>query len=303
MLCPPAAMNSNKTYPFYIVDVFAQNKYGGNQLAVVLEAGNLSSEAMQLIAREMNYSETTFLLGQKSDAFKVRIFSLDEELPFAGHPTLGTAFIIQQKVLKTKVPKISLSFPIGRIDVAIDYSAGRPDLLTMRQVEPVFGQTFSPAAAAAALGLKPAAIDTRFPIEEVSTGLPFIIIPLKNLEAVRTSQVDLTALNRLIESAEAKSLYLFSPETYDLANQLNCRMFDHYHGIAEDPATGSAAGCLAAYLVKHRYFGSSAIKITIEQGYEIKRPSLLALTAQEEKGAMIIDVGGRCQLVARGELL
>jgi trans-2,3-dihydro-3-hydroxyanthranilate isomerase len=140
-------------------------------------------------------------------------------------------------------------------------------------------------------------------VEEVSTGLPFIIIPLVSLEAVRQGSVDLPAYHALIEKAEAKSLLIFAPETYREENQLNCRMFDHYHGIPEDPATGSANGCLAAYLVRHRYFGSSEIRVRVEQGYEIKRPSLLLLEAKEERGVINVWVGGSCILTARGELL
>lgn len=298
-------MNNHKNLPFYIVDVFAEKKYGGNQLAVVMEAGGLSSDTMQKIALEMNYSETTFILNNEptEEGFAVRIFSLDEELPFAGHPTLGTAFIIQQKILKESVAQITLKLPVGSIPVKLDYENDHPTLLTMKQVAPVFGQTFGATEAAAALGLEPSSVDQRFPIEEVSTGLPFIIIPLKNLESVKKSSVDLQAYHQLIARAEAKSLLVFCPETYHRENQINCRMFDHYHGIPEDPATGSAAGCLASWLVKHRYFGSEKVKVRAEQGYEIKRPSLLLLEAKEEKGVISVFVGGGCILTAQGELL
>ncbi len=293
------------SHPFYIVDVFAEKKYGGNQLAVIINDGVLDAQDMQQIALEMNYSETTFIQDahQHNGGYNVRIFSLDEELPFAGHPTLGTAFIIQQVIVGAEVPEIRLNLPVGQIPVSISYSSGQPDLLTMKQVEPLFGQKLSAGEAAAAIGLNPKLVDRSFPVEEVSTGLPFIIIPLINLEAVRQSKVDIHAYQALIEKTEAKSLLIFSPETYLKENQVNCRMFDHYHGIPEDPATGSANGCLAAYLVRHQYFGSNEIRIRVEQGYEINRPSLLLLEAKEERGEFSIYVGGRCVQTARGELL
>lgn len=293
-------------HPFYIVDVFAETKYAGNQLAVVDQAADLTSTEMQSIAREMNYSETTFILsGQENNGgFDVRIFSLDEELPFAGHPTLGTAFIIQQFLLEAKIiPEVRLNLPVGQIPVTISYQANRPEIMWMKLVAPQFGKQFAAEDAARALNLDEVMIDRRFPVEEVSTGLPFIIIPLVSLEAVRSCRVDQNAYLKLIDQAEAKSLFVFCPETYLPENHFNCRMFDHFHGIPEDPATGSANGCFAAYLVKNCYLGSTAIDVRVEQGYEIGRPSLLLLKASAEKGGIAIEVGGKTILVARGQLL
>ncbi|MDW7740397.1 MAG: PhzF family phenazine biosynthesis protein [Bacillota bacterium] len=294
------------SYPLYLVDVFAEMKYAGNQLAVVRNAEKLSANEMQKIALEMNYSETTFILSdeERGGGYDVRIFSLDEELPFAGHPTLGTAYIIQQFVIKREVEVVKLNLTVGQIPVSFSYIDEKPDVLWMKQVEPVFGRVFDSAETATALNITESQIDSRFPIEEVSTGLPFIIVPLKNLDAVRSCRIDRAGCLKLIDKAEAKSILVFSSETYSQDNQLNARMFDDYHGIAEDPATGSANGCLAAYLVKHRYFGTTAIDIRVEQGYEIGRPSLLLLKAEEEaKGVISVNVGGKVIMVARGELV
>jgi trans-2,3-dihydro-3-hydroxyanthranilate isomerase len=293
-------------HSFYLVDVFAESKYAGNQLAVVRNAADLSALEMQKIAAEMNYSETTFILSDevRDGGYDVRIFSLDEELPFAGHPTLGTAYIIQQQIIGKEVNEVRLNLKAGQIPVTFSYLDGKPDHLWMLQIAPTFGRKFSPEDVARALNIDSGSIDQRFPIEEVSTGLPFIIVPLKDLAAIKNCYIDRVGYMKLIDQAEAKSIFVFCPECYDPRNQINARMFDDFHGITEDPATGSANGCLAAYLVKNRYYGSPAIDIKVEQGYEIGRPSLLLLkAAEEEGGAITVSVGGRVIMVASGELV
>ena len=292
--------------PLYHLDVFAETKYAGNQLAVVRNAAELSTLEMQKIAVEMNYSETSFILSdeEREGGYDVRIFTLDEELPFAGHPTLGTAYIIQQEIIKKEVPEVTLNLQVGQIPVTFSYTKGMPDILWMRQVAPKFGKVFAAEEAATALNIDPSMIDSRFPVQEVSTGLPFIIVPLVSLDAVRAVSIDRVGFMRLIDRSEAKLIFVFCPETYNPENQVNGRMFDSHIGIGEDPATGSANGCLASYLVKHRYFGDTKIDIRVEQGYEIGRPSLLLLRAQEEEGGAIsVSVGGSVIMVAKGELL
>ncbi len=293
-------------YPFYQVDVFAETKYSGNQLAVISKAGGLSGTLMQNIAREMNFSETTFIISDRENngGYDVRIFSLDEELPFAGHPTLGTAYIIQQEIIGREVPEVRLNLRAGQIPVRFTYSGGMPDVLWMKQLAPVFGREFDAGAAAAALAIDTAAVDRRFPVLEVSTGLPFIIVPLKSLDAVKACRINRESYLELIKGADAKSVFVFCPETYLGGNDINARMFDDYHGIAEDPATGSANGCLAAYLVRNRYYNRAAIDLRVEQGFEIGRPSLLLIQAAEDKaGNISVSVGGTVIPVARGELI
>ena len=293
-------------YPIYQVDVFAETKYAGNQLAVVRNAGDLSGIEMQKIAVEMNYSETTFIISdrERDGGYDVRIFAPDQELPFAGHPTLGTAFIIQQYIIGQEVAEVCLNLKVGQIPVKFSYAGGKPGILWMKQIAPTFGRIFDRREVAVVLNIEESMIDQRFPVQEVSTGLPFIIVPLKSLDAVRSCSIDRNSYLKLIENVEAKSVFVFCPETYNPDNQINARMFDDYHGIAEDPATGSANGCLAAYLVRNRYFGRKDIEVRVEQGYEIGRPSLLLLKAGEEEGGTIsIFVGGEVILVAHGELV
>jgi trans-2,3-dihydro-3-hydroxyanthranilate isomerase len=241
---------------FYIVDVFAEEKYAGNQLAVVRDAAGLSDSDMQNITKEMNYSETTFILSdeQRNGGYNVRIFTPAQEVPFAGHPTLGTAYIIQQEIIKEPVEKIILNLKVGQIPVTFNYTGKEKNVLWMKQIEPTFGQIIGPEQISEVLGIEEKDIDERFPIQEVSTGMFFMIVSLKTLDAVKRAKIDKVKYFRLIEGRQAKAILVFCPETYSKENDLNVRVFVDYFGIPEDPATGSGNGCLAGYLVKHRYF-------------------------------------------------
>lgn len=287
---------------FYIVDVFAETKYAGNQLAVFTGGEALSTVEMQQLAKEMNYSETTFITApdQRTGGYDVRIFTPNKELPFAGHPTLGTAFILQQELIKQPLPTIVLNLQVGQIPVSILYHDGLADVLWMQQQAPVFGETFSAAAIADVLNLEETDLDPNFPIQAVSTGVPFIIVPLKTHQALKQARIHRDRYFALIEKTQAKEILVFCPETYRLENQLSVRVFAESLGIPEDPATGSANGCLAGYLVQYAYFNSTAIDIRVEQGYEIGRPSLLLLRAQQTATTIEVFVGGKVILVAHG---
>ncbi len=295
-----------KRLTFYILDVFAPEKYSGNQLAVIPDAAKLTAEEMQKIAGEMNYSETTFIVsGKKEDnGYDVRIFTPGQEVPFAGHPTLGTAYIIQQEIINKPVKKVKLNLKAGQISVTFKYdSKGLPNIVWMKQNEPEFISTPEPSVLARVLNLDMDDIDTRFPVQEISTGLPFILVPLKNRTSVKKARIDLAKYTELITETQAKAIFVFSPKTYSKDNDLNARMFADYYGISEDPATGSANGCLAAYLVKHRYFDSASIHVRVEQGYEMGRPSIIHLRAEEKDDGIEVKVGGQVILVAKGLLV
>jgi trans-2,3-dihydro-3-hydroxyanthranilate isomerase len=292
-------------YTFYIVDVFAEQKYEGNQLAVVRDAGGLSDGQMQKITGEMNYSETTFLLSeaQRDGGYDVRIFTPGGEVPFAGHPTLGTAYVIRQEIIKQPVETVHLNLKVGQIPVTFKKTEQGEDILWMQQIEPTFAETLDAGSMSQVLGIDRQQIDDRFPIQEVSTGMFFIIVPLRNLAAVRRARLAKDRFFKLVEKTQAKVILIFSPETYNQDNSLNVRVFCDYVGIPEDPATGSGNGCLAGYLVKHRYFENDQIDIRVEQGYEIGRPSRLYLKAAQHNDSIDVNVGGRVVMVAKGKLV
>ncbi|MEG4043785.1 PhzF family phenazine biosynthesis protein [Microcoleus sp. Pol17_C1] len=292
---------------FYIVDVFAESKYAGNQLAVFCGAGvaELSEAQMLLIAREINYSETTFIRSPdpRDGGYDVRIFTPKKELPFAGHPTLGTAFVLQQEIIRQKVDRVILNLAVGQIPVSFNYHNESAEILWMRQNPPSFGQVLSAESLANVLNLQPDEIDANFPIQEVSTGVPFIIVPLKTIASLKKAQVNLDKYFELVNTMEAKEILIFCPETYSDVNDLSVRVFAHSLGIPEDPATGSANGCLAGYLVEHDYYGEAKIDVRVEQGYEIDRPSLLLLQAAKNEGEITVLVGGKVVMVAKGEFV
>jgi trans-2,3-dihydro-3-hydroxyanthranilate isomerase len=283
---------------FYIVDVFAEEKYAGNQLAVVRGGADLPDETLQEIALEMNYSETTFVLSEEEmdGGYDVRIFTPGEEVPFAGHPTLGTAYVIRHEILAEPVDVLTLNLEAGEIPVTFG------EVLWMRQLPPTFGATLDPALVSRALNLEAGDLDDRFPVQEVSTGLPAIVVPLRDLDALRRCKVD---WERYVEAAgRGKNLYVFCPEPHENGpGDLSARMFANDLGVPEDPATGSAAGCLAGYLAEHRYLGTGSVDARVEQGYEIGRPSLLYLRAEKQGDETTVHVGGKVQMVAKGELL
>ena len=328
--------------PFHIVDVFAEERYTGNQLAVVWDAGDLSDSEMQRIAAEMDYSETTFIESATptGEGYPVRIFTPETELPFAGHPTLGTASVLRERVLdsaedgdgETDEPgdEIALSLGVGEVPVTIE-GEGDDELFWMRQPDPSFGERVEPVLAARAVNLDEPDLDGEFAPRVVSTGLPTLVLACRSLDAVRRARIDDEHYRELIEASDAETVLVFCPETVESDNDLHVRVFAPVHGVPEDPATGSSNGCLAAYLAREHFFGSPAIDVRVEQGYELDRPSLLYLRTEDaadgsgsedvdgtgnedesEAGsngsdgsetAIDVYVGGRVIPVATGELL
>ena len=283
---------------FTIVDVFAEEKYAGNQLAVVRGAADLPDEVLQKITLEMNYSETTFILSEeeRDGGYDVRIFTPGGEVPFAGHPTLGTAYVIRHQILAEPVEQLVLNLEAGKIPVTFG------EILRMRQLPPTFGPRLDRNQMSRVLGLEEDDLDDRHPVQEVSTGLPAVVIPLKDLAALQRCRVNWDLYRET--AAAGKNLYVFCPEPHEGGpGDVSARMFTDDLGIPEDPATGSAAGCLAGYLVEHRYFGADSVEVRVEQGYEIGRPSLLYLRAERDQDGIHVSVGGKVQMVARGELV
>jgi trans-2,3-dihydro-3-hydroxyanthranilate isomerase len=286
---------------FYTVDVFAEQKYAGNQLAVFRNAGHLSADEMQTLAREMNYSETTFILSEspRDGGYDVRIFTIDTELPFAGHPTLGTAFVIRNELLGGSADQVTLNLPIGLVPVSF-----APDGVVWMQPEaPTFGETYDAQMAAEVISLTADDVDTRFPVQKMSVGVQFLFVPLKSRDAVRRAAPNAERFRALDDEHGLWKVFLFCPEPYSNDNHLNARMFWGQTIIGEDPATGSANVCFAGYLARHRYFGSSTVDVRVEQGYQINRPSLLYLRGSDDSGALKVSVGGRVFMVSQGTLV
>jgi len=282
---------------FYIVDVFAENKYEGNQLAVLVPDDELTPETMLKIAHEINFSETTFITSGKKEngGYDVRIFTPDVEVPFAGHPTLGTAYVIVRMLEAERNSKVILNLEVGEIPVTIE--AG---VLTMEQKEPEFGLVIKDHQLVAdMLKIKPEDIAGDYPVQIVSTGLPCMVIPLGTIEAVERCVVNHELFQDFIDNTYKCNLLVFCPEP-KCDNALRVRVFVDDEGFAEDAATGSANGNLAGYLLKYNYFGKNEIKYEVNQGEQIGRPSLLKISAELTEGRYKIRVGGKVHLVAEG---
>ena len=282
-------------------DVFAAIPLEGNSLAVFSDARGLSDSDMQAIAKEMNLSETTFIFPRESSVqrergVRVRIFTVQEELPFAGHPTLGTAFALRGE---SGAKEISLELNVGKVPVRFEEADGQPTFGEMTQVDPVFGVKHDREALARALGLEMEDFDPRLPIETVSTGLPYVVTPLKSLDTIQKLRVNLHGANDYLEKTASKFLYFVTRKTVDPAAGLHARML-FYNG--EDPATGSAAGCAAAWMVAHGV-AEPEQRVLIEQGVEMRRPSRIFVRAARRDNRIVnVRVGGNAIEVLRGEV-
>lgn len=282
---------------YYIVDVFGSEKYTGNQLAVFTNPKNITSDEMQLIAYETNFSETTFITGYNLDLniFDVRIFTPYQEVPFAGHPTLGTAFIANHQFLDGYAKEVHLNLFAGKIPVT---KIG--EKLWMKQLQPQFGKQFDISTIAKVLDLSENDLISDFPIETVSTGLPFIIVPVANLSALKKVRLDISVVEKLLQDSKTKEIMVFSMDTYDGSHQVAARVFVPEYGIIEDAATGSANGCLSAYLLKHNVLKTKTIEISVAQGYEINRPSTLYHNSKLTDNEYDINIGGKVIPIAEG---
>ena len=282
-------------------DVFSSTPLQGNPLAVFPNGTGLSDDEMQSIAKEMNLSETTFILPrdaatEKERGVRVRIFTVEEELPFAGHPTLGTAFALRGS---SEASEVALELNVGRVPVRFENGAGQPVFGEMTQVDPKFGAVHEVSAVARACGLPVDSLDSSLPIQTVSTGVPFTVVPLRSLEMARNLHIDQKSVKQYLERGEGKFFYFVTRETVDPAARLHARMI-FYNG--EDPATGSAAGCTAAWMVAHGV-AQSEERVLIEQGVEMRRPSRIFVRAAKRDNRVVnVRVGGHAVEIMRGEV-
>ena len=286
--------------PFYQVDVFSNELFGGNPLAVFLKGENFTEDQLQKVAREMNLSETTFVFPPSHpDAnFDVRIFTPEKEIPFAGHPTLGTAFVLKYAGLISNTKNnLILNFKAGLISVHLQEDG----IILMKTPAGKILQTFSNTKEVAdTLGLKPHNIEPNLPIQTVTTGFPALLVPINSLGAMKEILLDLALLKPLLKEAKVDMIYPFSRQTFEKKNSIHARGFAPFIGIPEDPGTGSVASALGYYLNEKI---SKENRIIIEQGYEMERPSNIFVKIDEVEGiANEIRVGGRVRLVFKGNL-
>ncbi|MBI5495143.1 MAG: PhzF family phenazine biosynthesis protein [Deltaproteobacteria bacterium] len=283
--------------PFVQLDVFTQRPLEGNQLAVFPDAGSLTGDDMQALARETNFSETTFIIPRGGDVegragVRVRIFTVQQELPFAGHPTLGTAWFLHRQ---RKVDRVTLDLGVG--PVTVEFGADGAGVMT--QKDPVFGATHDRRDVAPLGGLSVDDLRDDLPVQAVSTGLPFVVVPVRTAQALRRMKLDATRTDAYLAAAEAKFLYWIALDGGGRDGvDAQARMV--FYG-GEDPATGSAAGCGISHLVHHGAVPSGKT-ITILQGLDVKRPSLVRTSAERVMDAVSrVRVGGHVVEVARGE--
>jgi trans-2,3-dihydro-3-hydroxyanthranilate isomerase len=270
-----------------IVDVFAERRYAGNQLAVVEDAAGLDTETMQTIARETNFSETTFVTSRGEDSAEVRIFTPGQELPFAGHPTIGTAW-----TLGRERDEFALELKAGRVPVRFDHESG---VCWMSPPRAELGAVEDRVDAAQMIGLDLLDLHTDLPAQRVNIGPKFLFIALKTLDAVKRATLDAERHAAWIEAGDGTgAVFVFAPEAYSADADYAARLFFDANGVREDPATGSANSGLAAYLRTHL---DAPIDVIVEQGFEIQRPSRLYLRADDT-----VTVGGKVQEVLVGDL-
>ncbi len=286
---------------YYLVDVFTDRLFGGNPLAVFTDAQGVSTELMQSIAREMNLSETTFVLPAETPGtdYRVRIFTPAVELPMAGHPTVGTAFVLAREKMIAG-PMVTFGEGVGPVPVTI-----QPGLIEMQQPLPAFGARFEAEAVAAVLSLDARAItDTGLPAEVVSCGVPLLFVPVRDLAAMRAIRMRLDRWESTLQGSEGQHVFALTREVEFPGSAVHARMFAPASGIPEDPATGGACGPLGSYLVRHGVIEAAPrAEFTCEQGIEMGRPSFIRIVIEQEAGAInAVRVGGNCCFVGEGDL-
>jgi trans-2,3-dihydro-3-hydroxyanthranilate isomerase len=281
--------------PFYIVDVFAEKKYSGNQLAVFTGADVLNTEEMQKIAREINFAESTFItkLDDKNSVAKIRIFTPEHEMQFAGHPIIGTSWVLMNRIFKNQPKNISLSVPIGAIPI---FQSG--DLVWLQAAQPQFLDTFSAEGFLKFSNLTISDFDDEFPIQEVTTGSAFVIVPLKSKIVLENLVLDKVKMDQWLHAnckTNHRAIYFYFLEEKNLVSRM---LYIEDNQLKEDSATGSASTCLQAFLLKYY---SDEIQIVNHQGEFINRASQIYFDGKLANNHFDIKIGGKTQFIAKGE--
>jgi trans-2,3-dihydro-3-hydroxyanthranilate isomerase len=302
-----------KTLRYALLDVFTTVPFGGNQLAVFYDDTHLPMETMQTIARELNLSETVFVQAptDSKNEKRLRIFTPKVELPMAGHPTIGTAYILaEQGLLNTKegVNEWILEEKVGEIPVTVYKEQSHISKVEMTQPLPIFGEVYHERQNVADLfSLSIEDLDLALPIQTVSTGVPFLFIPIRTLAAMKKIQFRMDIWAKVFsQNPHTENIFTFTTETEESQSTVHSRMFAPAMGISEDPATGAASGPLGAYLVEHAVVSSAdheAYFIRSEQGFELGRPSYIDITiGKEGEKYKEVKIGGTSVIIGSGEI-
>ena len=294
---------------YHLVDVFTDRAFGGNPLAVVTNGRGVDDATMQAVAKEFNLSETTFVLPPDDPRhdWRVRIFTPARELPMAGHPTVGTAFVLAREHLIPRAGReVSVVFEegVGPVPVRVEFENGEPSFAEMSQPLPTFGQRLKDRQAVARmLSLEESDVEPDLPVEVVSCGVPFVYVPLRSLDAARRARPRADLIERASqEHGVPPEVFVFTRETEGAYSTVHSRMFAPGMGITEDPATGAASGPLGCYLVRYGLVkGDPAAEVVSEQGLEMGRPSYVRIRI-EGRGDEItsVKVGGQCHFIGEG---
>ncbi len=268
---------------------------------------------MLKIAQEINAKEMCFLAADpdEDETYRVKIFTPTKEINFSGHILIAAAYVVNHFLVPSQLPVIKLKLNTGEVKIdsknlptegKFAFISKHKPVFFSDQGKPEFGNTYDRVLLARILNLEVAEIDEEYPIQEISIGIGFIIIPIKSLSAMKRIQVNRERYQWLVQKTQAKALLVFCPECVSEENQIHARVFAGYYGIQEDSASGSGCGCLAAYLAKYRYFDDDKVDIKIEQGIEIGRPSQLIAKATPTVDDYEISIGGQIILIAKGEI-
>ncbi len=292
-------------YHFTLVDVFTDKPFSGNQLAVFTKPAGLSTPQMQKIAKEFNFSETTFVFPPESKGadYRVRIFTPHKELPMAGHPTIGTAFVLSKQEGGRR-SRLRFEEGIGIIPITIQFGDGGPGWIGMSQPLPKFGPTFKERLRIAEmLSIKESAIVADLPLEVVSCGVPFLFVPVADLRSVQGIVFKLDVWEETLRGKPYDNVFVFTREVESKDSFVHSRMFGPGVGVNEDPATGSASGPLGCYLVKNGVLRPSPrVEFVSEQGLEMGRPSKIRVAIGANSRGRITEVlvSGRSCRVGEG---
>jgi len=293
---------------YHRVDVFTDRAFGGNPLAVFTNGRGVEAETMQAIAKEFNLAETTFVLPPRDPRhdWRVRIFTPVRELPMAGHPTVGTSFVLAREHLVRRDAEettITLEEGVGPVPVRIEFKDGEPAFAEMSQPLPTFGPRLSDARAIAGmLSLDARDLDESLPFEVVSCGVPFLYVPLRSLDAARRARPRADLFENALGGVVPPEVFLFTREVEHPGSTVHSRMFAPGLGITEDPATGGASGPLGCYLVRHGLVAcDTSARIVSEQGIEMGRPSFIKIRIERDGDRITaVKVGGQCHFMGEG---